>query len=68
MEIPPKALEKDVFEIKDPLYNRDKIYDRPIMNVEIAHEENDDIDHQRRHVVEITREWIKIPFYMNLVP
>lgn len=62
MKIPLKAIEKDVPWIMDPLYKRDKIYDRPIMNVEIGHEENDNIDHQDRHVVELMREWIRKPF------
>lgn len=56
MEISLKALEKDVTNIMDPLYNRDKIYDRPIMNDEIGCEENDDIDHRGRQAVEHTRE------------
>ena len=56
MEITLKAWDKDVLKIMDPLYNKDKTYDRPIMNVEIACEENDDIDHQGIHVVELTRE------------
>ena len=46
----------------DHLYKRDKIYDRPIMNAKIRHEENDDIDQWGRDAVEMTREWIMKPF------
>lgn len=45
MEIPLKAWDKDVPEIMDPLYNKDKTYDRPIMNVSIGCDKNDDMDH-----------------------
>lgn len=58
LKIPLKAMEKDTKEFMDPLYKRDKIYDRPIMNVEIGRDEIDDINHRARHVVKLTREWI----------
>lgn len=52
IKIPLKAIDKDVLEVMDPLYDREKIYDKPIMNVEIGCKENYDIDHQARDVVE----------------
>lgn len=52
----------------DPLYNRDMIYKRPIMNVEIGQEENDDIQHWTRHVIQLSRDWIRKIFYLELVP
>lgn len=62
IKIPPKAIEKDAPKVMNPMYNRDKIYDRLIMNVEIGREENDGIDHQANHVVEMKRELIWKPF------
>ena len=38
------------------------------MNAEIGWENNYDINHQARQVVELTREYIKKPFSMDLVP
>ena len=37
------------------------------MNVEVAVEENDDIMHKARHVIELTREWINKPFGMDTI-
>lgn len=68
MKIPLNIIEKDVPKIMHPLYNRDKIYDRPIINVEIGRDENDDIDHRGRHVVALAREWIRKPFQMDPIP
>ena len=45
MKIPLKVMEKDVLDVMDPLYNREKIYDMSIMNGEIRQEGNDDINH-----------------------
>ena len=64
-EISFKARNKDFTEIMDPLYNRDKIYERTITNVEIGHVENANINHQGQHVVELIREWIRKPFWMD---
>ena len=38
----------------DPLFSIDKIGERPIMNVEVDREENDEIDHRARHVIKMT--------------
>ncbi len=45
MDIHLKSWEKNVLEIMDPLYNRDKIFEKSIMYREIEHGENDDINH-----------------------
>lgn len=67
MEIPLKAWDKDVPEILDPLYNRDNIYERSIMNAKIGKEENDDINQWDKNV-ELTRECIRKPFHMDSIP
>ena len=36
LEIPLKTWNKDALEVLDPLYNRDMIYERPIMNAKIG--------------------------------
>ena len=46
-----KIVPLDTEEIVDPLYNRDKIYDRPIMNVDIDREENKNINNRVRNVI-----------------
>lgn len=46
-----KDVQQDTQDILDPLYNRDKIYDRPIMNMEINRDENVDIKHNSRHII-----------------
>lgn len=68
MKIYLKAIEKDAPRIMDPLYNRYKIYYTPIINTKIGRKENDDIDNQGKHVVELMREWIRKLFQMDLVP
>ena len=40
-----KVIDKDSPKILDPLYNKDKIFDRTIVNFEVVVEENDDIIH-----------------------
>ena len=55
-------------DILDPIYNRDKIYDRAIVNAEVAIRENDDIMHREIHVISLTREWIKKHFRLDLLP
>lgn len=50
-KVPLKIVQQDPEEVLDPLYNRDKIHDRPIMNAEIDREENADINHKVRHVI-----------------
>ena len=54
-----KVIDQDTLDILDPIYNIDKIYDRAIVNAEVAIRENDDIMHRERHVISLTREWIK---------
>ena len=54
-----EVIDQDTPDILDPIYNRDNIYDRAIVNVEVATRENDDIMHRARHVISLTREWIK---------
>ena len=51
MNIPLKFVEKDMKYVLDPLYNRDKIYDRMIMNLEISRYENVDINNKAYHIV-----------------
>ena len=51
-----KVIDKDSPNILDPVYNRDRIFDKVIMNVKVATEEHDDIMDRARHVIEITKE------------
>ncbi len=46
MEIPLKTIEKDINDVLYPLDNRDKIYDRPIMNVKVDRDKNVDINNR----------------------
>ena len=45
IDIPLKASNKDVPGILDPLYSKEKIYERPVMNAKIGHKEENDINH-----------------------
>ena len=54
-----EVIDQDTPDILDPIYNRDKIYDRAIVNAEVAARENDDIMHKARYVISLTWEWIK---------
>lgn len=38
------------------------------MNAEIDREENIDINHRVRHIIQLTKEWIKRPFKLDPVP
>ena len=51
MNIPIKAVQKDTKDVLDPLYNHEKIYDRPIVNVKIDRDENVDINNRARHII-----------------
>ena len=51
-----KIFDQDTPNILDPIYNRDKIYDRVIVNVEVATDENDDIMYMVRHVIELKKD------------
>ena len=66
--IPLKVWNKDSLDVLGPLYNRDKIFEFPIMVVEIGHKENDDIHHRKRHIVQLTKDWVNKPFYLESVP
>ena len=35
------------------------------MNVEVDREENDDINHQARHIIKMMLDWIKKPFKLD---
>ena len=59
------AIDKDLLDILDPLYNRDKMYESTVVNVEIAIEENDGIMHKVRHIIKLTRDWIQKPFRLD---
>ena len=67
MNIPLKFVEKDMKYVIDPLYNRGKIYDRMIMNLEISRDENVDINNKAYHIVQLAREWIKKHFNCDLI-
>ena len=49
--IPDEIRLQDSQEILDPLFNTDKVGERPILNAEIDREEGDDINHRARHVI-----------------
>lgn len=51
IKVPLKAVQQDTQDVLDPLYIRDKIYDRPIMNAVINGDENVDINHKARHII-----------------
>ena len=50
------------------MFNRDKIGEQPIMNVEIDREENSNIDHRARYIIKLMQDWIKKPFELDLIP
>ena len=60
-----EVIDQDTPNILDPIYNKDKIYDKVIVNAEVVVRENDDIMHRARHVISLTREWIKQPFRLD---
>ena len=60
--------QQDSKELLDPLFNSEKIGERPIMNVEVDRKEADDINHQARHVVKMMKDWIKKPFRLDPIP
>ena len=63
-----KIIDQDTPNILDLIYNRDKIFDRAIVNTKVATKENDNTMHRARHVIELTREWINRPFRMDPLP
>lgn len=54
INIPKEILQQDLGELLNPLLNMDKIGERPIINVEVDREENDDINHRARHIIKMT--------------
>ena len=50
------------------MFNEDKIGEQSIVNVEVDREENDDINHQVRHIIKMTQDWIKKPFKLDPIP
>lgn len=68
IKVPLKIMHQDTEEVLDPLYNRDKINNQPIMNAEINREEKLDINHRARHVIRLTKDWIKRPSKLDLIP
>ena len=60
-----EVIDQDTPDILDLIYNRDKIYDRAIVNVEVAVKENDDIMHRARHIISLTKDWIRRPFKLD---
>ena len=47
------------------MFNIDKIGERSILNIEVDREEGDDINHHARHVIRMTKSWIKKPFPLD---
>ena len=68
MNIPEEIRQQDSKELLDPLFNTDKFGERPILNAEVDIEEGDDINHQVRHIVRMTKDWIKKPFPLDPIP
>ena len=46
-----KVDQQDTQDVLDPLYNKDKIYDMPIMSMKITMDENVDINHRERNII-----------------
>ena len=51
-----KIIQKDTKDLINPLFNRDKIGDRPIMNAKINKEEKSNINHRARLVIKFTKD------------
>ena len=56
IKITLKIVQQYLEELFDPLFNRDRIGDMPIMNDEVDKEENSDINHRARHVIKSTKD------------
>lgn len=63
-----EILQQDSGELLDPLFNIDKIGERPIMNVEVDREESFEMNHRVRHVIKMMQDWIKKPFKLDPIP
>lgn len=68
MKISLKILKQGMEEFLDKLFNRDKIGNKPIMNVEVDKEEIVEINHRERYIVKLTKDWIKRPFKLDPIP
>ena len=68
LDIPEDIRQQDSKELLDPFFNLDKVGERPNMNAEVDREEGDDINHRARHVIRMTKEWIKQPFQLDPIP
>ena len=68
MNIPGEIRQQDSKELLDPLFNVDKIGERPILNVKVDREEGNDINHQARHVIRMTKNWITKYFPLDPIP
>ena len=62
------VVKKDIEDVLDPQSNREKIYDMSIMNVEMRRDKKFDINHMAHDIVQLTMEWIKKLFKLELVP
>ena len=60
--------QQDSKELLDPLFNSNKIGERPIMNAEVNMEEADDINHRVRHAFKMMKDCIKKPFQLDPIP
>ena len=67
LTIPDEVWLQDSQEVLDPLFNASKVGERTIINAKIDREEGDDIDHCTRHVIWMTKSWIKKPFLLDPV-
>ena len=67
LTIPNEIGLQDSQELLDPLFNPNKVGERPILNVEVDRKEGDDINHQVRHVIRVMKSWIEKPFPLDRV-
>ena len=67
LTFPNEVWLQDSQDILDPLYNENKVGERPILNAEVDKEEGDDINHRARHVIRMTKNWVKKPFPLDPV-
>ena len=68
VQISEEILKQDSKGLLDPLFNLDRIGERPIMNAKVDIEEGDDINHWVRHDIWITKDWIKKTFQLDPIP
>ena len=68
IKIPLQILQQNLGELLDPMFSENKIGEWPIMNVKVDREENNDINHQARHIIKMTRDWIKKLFQLDSIP